>query len=52
MTASEFNNSGQRINEIDLDAPRHGTLIDDMTPADWEQAEAALEQFDRERGLR
>jgi hypothetical protein len=44
--ASVFNSRGQRVNEIDLDRPRHGQTIDEMTRDDWRQAEVSLREFD------
>ena len=43
---SQFNTSGQRLNEIDLDTPRVGRTIDEMTEEDWRQARATLAAVD------
>lgn len=44
--ASRFNSRGQRVNEINLDDRPHSKTIAEMTDADWEQARAALREFD------
>ncbi|MEA5367848.1 hypothetical protein VA596_50520 [Amycolatopsis sp., V23-08] len=44
--ASVFNTGGQRLNEIDLDEPRHGATIDEMSDEGWCAARAALRSFD------
>lgn len=44
--ASRFNSRGQRVNEIDLDNRPRSKTIAEMTDSDWEQAAAALREFD------
>ncbi|MBE8524498.1 hypothetical protein ILP97_44660 [Amycolatopsis sp. H6(2020)] len=44
--ASVFNARGQRLNEIDLDNRAHPKTHADMTDEDWEQAAAAVREFD------
>jgi hypothetical protein len=43
---SLYTTGGQRVDEIDLDQPRHGKTIDQMSARDWRSAEAALRAFD------
>jgi hypothetical protein len=49
---SLFNNSGQRLNEIDLSTYQHPKTHADMTDVDWEHAATALRVFEGERGIR
>ncbi|SEF29233.1 hypothetical protein SAMN05421837_104600 [Amycolatopsis pretoriensis] len=44
---SQFDTSGNRLNEIDLDVPSPRSMAD-MTEQDWTEAEAALSAFDAE----
>ncbi|UOX87201.1 hypothetical protein MUY14_36595 [Amycolatopsis sp. FBCC-B4732] len=48
---SLFNTSGQRLNEIDLEALQPAPAIADMTDDDWKQAAMALQAFECERGF-
>jgi hypothetical protein len=50
--SSLFNTGGQRLNEVDLSTYRPPKTHADMTDGDWEQARAALRQFEIERGIR
>ncbi|MEU8631613.1 hypothetical protein AB0C38_05555 [Amycolatopsis sp. NPDC048633] len=49
---SLFNTGGQRLNEIDWSKTPHPKTHANMTDTDWEQADAALQVFEVERGLR
>jgi hypothetical protein len=44
---SQFDTSGNRLNEIDLNAPSPRSMAD-MTEQDWTEAEAALSAVDAE----